>query len=88
MSIKIDGDKIIFPSGKVAYANNGIIGLSPELEISQGYDGGLRYERIFRPGVEFPDDDISPDDLRELARFMIVQWQRFLLSIPIDQSPP
>lgn len=36
-----DEDDIRLPSGRTVYANRGIIGIGPELGLSEGYDGGL-----------------------------------------------
>ena len=39
--MKIEGDKLIFSNGNTHYANKGIVGLSPELHVYDGYDGEL-----------------------------------------------
>ena len=65
--MKIKDDKVIFSTGKEKYANNGIIGLSPELDITEGYDGGF----------EEDEDDLTKEEQIELAEYMIEAWARF-----------
>jgi hypothetical protein len=60
-------------SGRVFYANNGIIGISPDGEVSEGYDGGIDVVREW-------DDEFTPwtpAERGELADEMIRRWQRF-----------
>lgn len=62
---EVDWDEYILSTGRKFYANNGIVGISPDLRIYEGYDGG-------------PDDkNWSPEERRELADFMIGLWQRY-----------
>ncbi len=73
----IEDDFIIFSSGRTAYANRGIIGLDPELKVSEGYDGGLDW-----PPSQWRKEHPSPrhltvDDMRELADYMINLWGKF-----------
>jgi len=61
--MKIEGDDVIFSNGKVKYANCGIIGISPDGNVTEGYDGGFT---------------IMTDEERvELADYMINTWQEF-----------
>lgn len=60
---------IIFNTGTRLYVNNGIIGISPSLEISEGYDG------------EVDISTLKPEDLYELATYMIQRWKDFKGSI-------
>lgn len=62
-------DHLIFKTGNIIYANNGIIGISPSLEISEGYDG------------EVDISNFSPEDLYELATYMIQKWEDVKRSI-------
>lgn len=39
--MEIKGDEIIFSNGNTHYANKGIVGLSLELNVYDGYDGQL-----------------------------------------------
>ena len=77
----MDDSEITLKSGRKIYANLGIIGLSPDLEVSGGYDGGLMYAD--RRGA---DDDVyeSVDDLREIADLMIARWAAYKQKI----TPP
>lgn len=67
--MKIDGDDLIFSTGKKVYANNGIIGISPSGEISEGYDGDIDTENL------------TPEEKLELANYMLVKWESFKLSL-------
>ena len=68
--MKVKGDDIIFSTGKVVYANNGLIGLSEpdELgwEVSEGYDGKIYC------------DDLTKEENIEMANYMIDLWCKFL----------
>jgi len=72
--MKIEGDKVVFSTGETKYANQGILGLSPTGEVSQGYDG-----TFFQPGAEQWNDkpDLTPAECVELADHMIQQWKNF-----------
>lgn len=72
--MNIEDDNVIFSTGKVRYANNGIVGLAPDLEVFGGYDHGF-----FCPPSEWDDDPVTltPAEQIELAEHMIAQWQRF-----------
>jgi hypothetical protein len=63
------GDTITMADGTIYDANNGIIGLSPELGIYEGYDGRL-------------DHDMPDKHRVEIAEYMIVQWTRVLKGEP------
>jgi hypothetical protein len=70
--MRIEGDTIIFSSGREFYANRGVIGLSDDLYVSQGYDGGLD---------AWPSEGtthfMTPEERRELADYMIALWTKF-----------
>jgi len=74
-ALKIEKDTVTFSSGRIRSANCGIIGLGPDLHVSQGFDGGfwLGYEATWTP----KKDRLTKEDLAELADFMIEAWQRF-----------
>ncbi len=74
--MEIKGDTVIFSSGRTRYANNGIIGLSPSLDVSEGYDGGFQTE-IYEWDEPDPERDLTKEDLSELADYMISQWSKF-----------
>lgn len=66
------GDTITFSSGRIAYANLGIVGLSPDLDqISEGYDSTIPWD--FDPTYS----ELSRDDIAELAEMMIERWTAF-----------
>ena len=67
--MKINGDDVIFSTGRLAYANNGIIGIGPNMTIYDGYDG------IFCLDME--SGDFTSTELVELADYMIEQWTKF-----------
>jgi hypothetical protein len=75
--VTIKGDRVFFASGRTRYANGGVIGVSPDLEVSDGWDGGF-----WSVGMEdHADDPLTRQDLEELADYMIGQWDRFKESI-------
>ena len=59
-------NKIYFSTGKVIYANNGIVGISPDMEIFEGYDGSIS-----------DDYELSRMEKIELADLMIDRWSLF-----------
>lgn len=75
--MKVDGDMLVMDDGTPYYANGGIVGLDPWLDITEGYDGGIS------------NFDANPDtgDLpeahrKEIAAYMIQLWQRVLTGEP------
>ena len=64
---KIIESKVIFESGKETYVNRGIIGINPELDISERYD--------YETGQDEPP--FTKEECVELADFMIDLWQKF-----------
>lgn len=73
--MKIKHNEITFSSGKKIYVNNGIVGISPDLKVYEGYDGGL-----FDMSYTF-EGDITNAEAIELANFMISQWKKFKKNI-------
>jgi hypothetical protein len=71
-------DLIKLKSGNEIYANDLILGISPTLAISQGYDSRI----TSMPGdgwgtVDKPNwGGLSPADVRELADIAIDRWMR------------
>ena len=59
----IIGDLLIMADGRTYSANRGIIGLGPDLELSEGYDGGFDYDMLDVHRVE-------------IAEYMIALWTR------------
>jgi len=54
----------ILTSGKIIDANCGIIGIAPNLQISEGYDG-----RIY--------DFFTAKEKKEIAEYMIGLWKNY-----------
>jgi hypothetical protein len=73
--MEIKGNTVTFLSGRTRSANRGIIGLSPDLTVSEGYDGGFQIEPC--EWDEPDEDDLTKEDRIELADYMIAQWQKF-----------
>lgn len=72
--MKCEEGDLVFSSGRRAYANGYIVGISPELELSEGYDTGFEF------GVSHDDPDRTRkkiEDARELASHMIERWMKF-----------
>lgn len=63
--MRIEGDDLIFSSGKTIYANQGIVGIDSEGYITEGYDGGI------------DDDKFTPDEKMEFADYMIGLWRSY-----------
>lgn len=70
MAFKIEGGTAYFSSGRTAYCNAGIIGIDPDLELSEGYDGGFSID-------PYNTGPITPDERREMAEYMIDLWRRY-----------
>ncbi len=74
--MRVEGDNVVFSTGRKVYVNCGIIGLGPDLRVTAGYDNGW-----FDPsGEQYDEDDMqNPQSSRyltlteraELADFMI-----------------
>lgn len=65
MRYDAEWEKLIFSTGKKIDAHLGIIGISPEGEISTGYDDGV------------DEKSLTPDEKRELADYAIAQWVKW-----------
>ena len=71
--MKIIKDTVIFSTGTKRYANNGIIGLGPDYNVSEGYDGGF-----WAPcESEYRESELTPAERIELADYMIERWKTF-----------
>lgn len=73
--MKFEQDEIVFSSGRRCYVHAQVVGISPDLELSYGYDGGIPW-----PIKEWRVTDaetLTAADVRELADYMIAQWQKF-----------
>jgi len=69
--MKVQGDNVIFSSGRTASANNGIIGISEQDldEVYEGYDGML--------DPTFDRNLLSKEDKLELADYMVNLWMKY-----------
>jgi hypothetical protein len=70
--MRVDGDAVRFRTGRVEYANCGIIGIAPDGSVSGGYDDGFGAKDAF---ADMPC--LSKKERVELAEYMICQWQKF-----------
>ena len=72
-------DYVTLPSGRKVSANDGIIGISPTLGISEGYDGRIPH----KTGETYADENCLREDALtfaecvELADIAILSWQAF-----------
>lgn len=72
---KLIKNGFIFEStGRRIYAHGRIIGISDDLGVREGYDGGLG-------GPE----DFTSAEREELAEYMIGLWERFKTELPVVQ---
>ena len=77
------GFDIVLSSGRRIYANGQIVGIGPDLDVHEGCDGSIPWPGI-NPGG---GDDLTSDDMRELADIMIERWIRFKATVtPADQD--
>ncbi len=69
--MRIDGDMVKFRNGREEYANCGIVGLSPDGNVSGGYNDAFGYCN------DNGDAGLSKEERQELAEYMIKQWKLF-----------
>ena len=58
-------DDFILSTGKVISANCSILGISPELDLHEGYDGTIN------------EEDLTPQEKLEVAEYAISLWQEY-----------
>ena len=68
--MEINGNTITLLNGTKLYANGGIIGLSPEGELFEGYDDSL---------VTYGAVDLTDDELMEIADYMVASWEKVII---------
>lgn len=66
---KEDGNCYILSTGKAIHAKRGILGLSPDLDITYGYDGGL-----FLSAFGAFDPELTQEEVFEIALYMSDKW--------------
>ena len=70
-----NGNKLIFSTGKEIDPYQGIIGINEELDITEGYDGYIK-------DTQCPEmDELTNNELIELADYVIKLWQKFKKNI-------
>ena len=75
--MKVKGDDLIFRTGRVMYANGGIIGIDSDLEVTGGYDSGFcRPKEDWMEEGDF-EDVLDKQEHIELADHMIGLWEKF-----------
>lgn len=74
-----DKNELVFRSGRREYVHTGQISITSEgpFELGYGEDGGICWP--LRTGYGAIEDwqDLTADDMRELADLMIERWQKF-----------
>ena len=72
--MKIIANKVIFSTGTELFASCGVIGLGPDLEVSEGWDSGF-----YNPSDYYSPEDrtLTGKERIELADYMINQWGKF-----------
>lgn len=73
--MQIEGDDVIFSTGKRMSANCGVIGISPKGGVTEGWDGGFFDPEAAAKWDE--DPELTPSECVELADYMIERWQEF-----------
>ena len=70
---KLQGQTIVFSSGRRLRVERGVLGISPRLEVFQGHSG------VLVPSEPFLDDNdaLTSQERIELADHMLVLWQAF-----------
>lgn len=58
--------KFIFSTGREFYCNQGIIGIAEDLDISEGYDGGIHWEHW------------AQEERQELRDYVVALWDKWV----------
>ncbi len=72
-----DRGYFVFSSGRSTACHADIFSVSEDGEVSYGHDGGVRWPPSDRDDGRDTEDDLTADDMRELADMMIARWQKF-----------
>jgi hypothetical protein len=86
--MEIEGDKLIFETGKEIYCCLGVIGLFPnkdtfEGRVKHGFDGTI--DTVFDIGYdhEFNENALTKEECFELSEYMIKAWKDFQKSLKL-----
>ena len=85
-----DKSHFIFDDGRLLYANDHIIGINPDLQVHEGYDGDIDIgpwsenlsEREIREhfesiGLVYDEEYLSLSQMIEMADYMIGLWEQY-----------
>lgn len=72
--MQIQGSEVLFSTGKEMYANAGVIGIGPDLDVSGGWDQGFCSQDGY---CEEYDESLTRKERIELAEYMIGLWIEF-----------
>jgi hypothetical protein len=75
---------IKFLSGRYIEAGMGVVGISPDLEFYEGFNGAVDWPPL--EGWAAEGNELTADDMRELADMMIERWQRFKETLDKEQA--
>lgn len=84
--MKINHDHVVFNTGKVRYANGGIIGIDDRLEIYGGYDSGFYVDDDDEHSWRDDEDMLIKSELIELADHMIGLWSEFKTKVTDEEK--
>ncbi len=71
--MKIEGDQVTLSGGRTFYANRGLLSLSEDGTVFEGYDGSIRFldDDLRSDGDEKP---WTPEERKEISDFMVARW--------------
>ena len=72
----MSGSEIILSSGRKIYENQNIVGIDDQGELFEGYAGTISW-----PSLDYQEQQLTSDDMRELCDIMIARWQKYKGSI-------
>jgi hypothetical protein len=74
-----DSDEFELRNGRRFYANLGILGMSDDLALTNGYDGHVAedYDHPADPADEYEKQRFTSSERREIAEYMIALWTRW-----------
>lgn len=80
----ITKDAIQFSSGRIMQTNNGIVGINADLDVYEGYDGGVY---VTDENWANGSHELTDSEAMELANHMLVLWGRFLWQHQVNAHP-